>query len=123
VQFLLPIIGQVIVAHAPLGEQVAWQLHELAHDRLPHAPVPLQLSTHLPVPQVSFPQASFPFVVVQPTVQVPMPHVMLPHALPTSHVMLHDAAPVHVIVSHEPELAQSIVQFQPVGHVTALPWP
>lgn len=73
-------VGQVIVAHALLGTQVALQLHELAHDRSPHAPEPVQVSVHLPVPHVSAPHAGPPAFATHVTSHAPKPQVIGPHA-------------------------------------------
>jgi hypothetical protein len=146
-QLWAPCTGQELVPHSPSPWlQVTSHWHDCPHEVVPHAPEPLQLSVHLPVPQVRSPHAP-PFVhvrshapvvqltvphaldpepepvPVQPTVQSASPQVTSPHAPSMPHVTLHDCAPVHVTPAHAPAVAQVIVQLKPAGQVTAAPVP
>jgi hypothetical protein len=117
----------------------------VAHDRLPHALLPMLPPVHVSVQlpllvQDIAPQAEPP---VHAAVQLPVVHwivphacapvhvmshgfalhVMLPHALSAVQLMSHDAAFVQLIVPHALAEPQLMMQFQPVGQVTAVPLP
>ena len=58
------------------------------------------------------------------TVHVPTWHEMLPHAFGALHVMSHDVDCVQWMSPHAPPVVQSMMHFQPCGHVIApLPRP
>jgi hypothetical protein len=138
-QYLLPLVGHVIVAHAVSGEQVALQLHELVQDRLPHAPVPVQLSVHLPAPHIIVPHAGAPpeqLALHAPVVQVMFPHALMPVQVASQVPVEHDRSPhawsavqrivqlaasPHVIAPHAPDELQVTTQFHPAGHDTGAP--
>lgn len=94
----LPWLGHVFAPHWPV-RHVTSQPHELAHEILPHAGLPVQLTMH-----------------------GPLPHVMLPHAWSPTHVMSQPFEP-QVIAPHASLLGQSIVQSNPLGQVIAPPLP
>lgn len=115
-------LGHVIVAHASLGMHSALQLHELVHDRSPHAPVPLQVSVHLPGPHVIGPHAGAPDPQVALHAPVPL-HVIAPHALAPVHVMSQPPVPEHEMSPHAPGAVHEIWHRNPSGHAIAAPPP
>ena len=61
-QYLLPgLVGHVIVPHdVTSGVHVELQSHEFWQSRLPHALAAVQVSVHLPMPQLIAPHAALP---------------------------------------------------------------
>lgn len=94
-QYLLACgIGHVITPHALSGLHVVLQLQLFWHIWKPHAPVPVQLSVHLPVPQVRLPHAGAPLLHVT-SHALAFVHVMSPHAFEPLHVSVQLAVPEH----------------------------
>ncbi len=144
-QYLLPRIGQVMRPHAPDGLHEMSHLHDEVHDVLWHAPAPVQLWVHWPVPHWRSPHAPLPEQVrshapvvqltiwqafgnplpeaVQPTVQRAAPHETEPQAPSVPQVTMHDCALVQLTEVHAPEVGQLIVQFHPEGQDAEPPVP
>jgi len=134
VQFLFACTGQVIAPHAPTsGLQVTSHAHDDAHVVVPHAPLPVHVTSHLPVLQMTLPHAvnADPEpepepepepCAVQPIVQSAVLHITPPHAPSVPHVIVHLPA-LQLTDVHAPAVAQLMSQFQPDGHATAPPTP
>ena len=76
-----PCDGHVFVPQSVSGLHATSHRHELAQLTVPHAPVPLHVALHLPVPHVRLPHALVPpehIVVHAPVVQLTLPHALVP---------------------------------------------
>lgn len=119
-----------VTSHAHAGPQLTSPLHaELPVQltvhapvpqvtALPHDPPPLQVTLHVPVPHVTW--LLHDALPPQVTLHAPRPHatvLQVPRAL---HVIVHDVAlPQLTPLLHWLAIEQPTLQFQPVGQVIA----
>ncbi len=99
--------GQVNAPQVPV--QVAMHEHELAQSRVPHAPLPVQLTEQAPPLHSMLSQALVPVHVIW-HVASPVPQSMLPHAFGALQVMAHDVASRQSIDEHAPPDGHRIAQ-------------
>jgi hypothetical protein len=119
-----------VTSHAHARPQLTWPLHAALPVQLtlhapvpqvtalPHDPPPLQATLHVPVPHVTWPLHDA--VPPQLTLHAPRPHatvLQVPRAL---HVIVHDVAlPQLTPLLHWLAIEQPTLQIQPGGQVIA----
>jgi len=104
-------------AHAAVPVQLTLHAPVPQVSALPHDPPPLQVTLHAPLPQVT--ELLHDALPPQSTLHVPVPHatvLQVPRAL---HVIVHDVALPQVTALHWLAIEQPTLQIQPAGHAIA----
>jgi hypothetical protein len=109
---------QVTAAHVALSWHLTSQAHAEPQLTSPlHARLPVQLTLHAPVPQVTWlPHDELP---LQVTLHAPRPHVTVLQVWRALHAIVHDVALPQLTLLHWLATEHRTLQFQPAGQLTA----